>query len=420
MAARLTRDSAVRRVARIFDGCLISLVVATTAWLACGALVVWLHLAFFRGGFWHADQRLPFRTAEPDRWPVIAAVIPARNEVETIARAVRSIARQDYPATIAVVVVDDGSEDATAAAAKSVDAASAVVDVIAGRPLPDGWTGKMWAVAQGIDRAAAVAPDAEYLLLTDADIEHAPDSVRRLVAKACAENLDLVSLMVMLRVQSAWERLLIPAFVFFFQKLFPFPWVNIPGRKQAAAAGGCMLVKRTAIARIGGISAIRGRVIDDCALAAAIKPGGPIWLGLAEDSHSLRGYDGLRGLWDMVARTAFVQLRNSYGLLFGTVLGMVVLYLIPPMAVLVGVWHADLPVLLTGLLAWGCMTYLYLPTLGLYGEPPWRALLLPVAALLYTAMTVDSGWRTWCGRGARWKGRSYGPPTTGPKGRVAE
>lgn len=394
--------------------------VASIVWIASCALAVWLWLAFCRGGFWRADQRLPDRIDEPSRWPRIAAVIPARDEAETIARAVRSIAEQDYPAGMAIVVVDDGSTDGTAAAAKSVSAPSAIVEVIGGQPLPDNWTGKMWAVAQGLDRAEQISPDTEYLFLTDADIEHSPDCLRHLVAKAEHENLDLVSLMVRLRVQSSWEKLLIPAFVFFFQKLFPFPWVNNPRRSAAAAAGGCMLVRRKALLRIGGISRIGDRVIDDCALAAAIKPGGAVWLGLAEDSHSLRGYDGLHGLWNMVARTAFVQLKNSYVLLFGTVFGMVLLYLTPPLAVLSGASFADLPLFLTGLLTWMLMTYLYLPTVRLYQEPRWRAVLLPVAALFYTAMTLASAWRTWRGRGARWKGRSYGPASPQMERQVGE
>jgi len=396
------------------------MIVASTAWAACGALVIWLYLALFRGGFWRADQRLSDRIDEPSHWPKIAAVIPARDEAETIARAVRSIAGQDYPSDVTIVVVDDGSTDGTADAAKSGASRSLVLDVIHGQPLPDGWTGKMWAVAQGIDRAGNLAPDAAYLLLTDADIEHAPDSLRRLVAKAEQEKLDLVSLMVKLRCQSPWEKLLIPAFVFFFQKLFPFPWVNNPSRKEAAAAGGCMLVRCTALSRIGGVSSIRDRVIDDCALAAAIKPGGAIWLGLAGESRSLRGYDGLRGLWDMVARTAFVQLKNSYFLLFGAIFGMVVLYLTPPLAVLVGAWLADARIFLIGLCVWIFMTLLYLPTVRLYGAPRWRAMLLPVAALFYTAMTVASAWRTWRGRGAGWKGRSYGPPSRRPEQQVRE
>ena len=205
------------------------MVVASTAWVACGALVIWLCLALFRGGIWRADQLLSRRADEPDHRPKIAAVIPARDEAETIAQAVRSIAGQDYPADVTIVVVDDGSTDGTAAEAKSGATGSGVIDVIHGQQLPDGWPGKMWAVAQGIDRAGQLAPDVAHLLLTDADIEHAPNSLRRLVAKAEQENLDLVSLMVKLRGQSAWEKLLIPAFIFSFKSFPPFLGSTIPG-----------------------------------------------------------------------------------------------------------------------------------------------------------------------------------------------
>lgn len=389
-------------------------------WAVSGALAIWLWLALFRGGFWRADQKLTAETDTPSRWPKIAAVIPARDEAPTMARAVRSIASQDYPAELCVVVVDDGSRDGTAHEARSVGETASIIDVVDGQTLPEDWTGKMWAVAQGIERVETLMPDAEFLLLTDADIEHAPGVLRRLVAKADRDRLDLVSLMVKLRLQSNWEKLLVPAFIFFFQKLFPFPWVNDPGRKVAAAAGGCMLVRREALSRIGGIARIRDRVIDDCALAAAIKPGRAIWLGLAEESRSLRGYDGLRGLWDMVARTAFVQLKNSYSLLLGTVAGMVLLYIVPLIATLVGLWFAAPLPFLIGFITWIIMTLLYLPTLKLYSEPTWRAFLLPVAALYYTAMTVDSAWRTFRGRGAGWKGRSYAPSSSNLKGQVGE
>jgi hopene-associated glycosyltransferase HpnB len=383
------------------------------AWLAGGALILWLWIALFQGGFWRADQRLRVVPDTLVRWPAIAVVIPARDEAQTIAEAVTSLVNQDYAGGLTIIVVNDNSTDGTAALAISVTSGACKIDVVDGQPLPDGWTGKMWAVALGIERVETIATDVEYLLLTDADIEHSSDSLRALVVKAESENLDLVSLMVKLRDQNHWENLLVPAFVFFFQKLFPFPWVNNPSRSEAAAAGGCILVKRAAMARIGGVSCIRDRVIDDCALAAAIKPGGAIWLGLAENSHSLRGYDGLRGLWDMVARTAFVQLNNSYLLLFGTIFGMVVLYLAPPLAVLVGIWLLDSHIILAGLLSWILMTFLYIPTIRLYNAPLWRAVFLPIAALIYTAMTLSSAWRTFRGRGAGWKGRSYGSPGVG-------
>jgi hopene-associated glycosyltransferase HpnB len=378
------------------------------ALLACIGLLAWLWLLLGRGGFWRADQRLPGHAAGPEVWPAVAAVIPARDEAATIADAIRSLMAQDYPGRLAIIVVDDGSSDGTADIARAAGAGPRAVDVVQGRPLPPGWTGKMWAVSRGVARAAEGLPDARYFLLTDADIGHASDSVRRLVAKAEADRLDLVSLMVKLRCRTAWERLLIPAFVFFFQKLYPFRRVNDAARRTAGAAGGCMLVRRTGLDRIGGIAAVRGRVIDDCALAAAIKRGGRVWLGLAEESRSLRGYRGLSGIWDMIARTAFVQLGNSAVLLAGTVAAMVVVYLVPPLALVVGAATGDVIATGAGGLAWLAMAVAYRPTLALYGEPAWRAFLLPVAAALYTAMTVASAWRTWRGRGAVWKGRAYG------------
>ena len=213
------------------------MLITVAAWLVSGALAIWLWLAFLRGGFWRADQRLSGGLQDPARWPDITAVIPARDEVETIAAAVRSLAKQDYAANVTIIVVDDGSTDGTSDAARSVFAQGVTIHVIEGKPLPEGWTGKMWAVAQGVARAEQVAPDGAFLLLTDADIAHGPDSLRRLVAKAEQDNLDLVSLMVRLRCKSGWEKLLIPAFIYFFQKLFPFPWVNNPKRPEAAAAG---------------------------------------------------------------------------------------------------------------------------------------------------------------------------------------
>lgn len=373
------------------------------------SLLSWVWLLLFRGGFWRADQILAASDEVPQSWPPVAVVIPARDEAETIADAVRSLVDQDYPGRFAVIVVDDNSTDGTARMANGVTDDSAKVQVVDGKPLPSGWTGKMWAVAQGTACAAEILPDARFILFTDADIAHGPDKIRRLVAKAEAESLDLVSLMVRLRCQSAWERLLIPAFVFFFQKLYPFPWINDPRRRTAGAAGGCMLVRNSALRRIGGMSRLRDKVIDDCALARAIKPGGPIWLGLARESYSLRGYDGLGGIWNMVARTAFIQLRNSPFLLLGTLLGMGVVYLAPVICLLVGIASGDVLLIVAGFLAWGAMAAAYVPTIRQFGEPVIGTLALPFAALLYAAMVIASAWRTWRGRGAAWKGRTYGP-----------
>jgi len=381
--------------------------------LAFAALLGWVWLAVFRGGFWLCDQRLRAYTAEIERWPEVVAVIPARDEAETIARSIQSLTGQTYPGGLTVVVVDDESQDGTAEVVRqAADPASEKgrVEVVSGAPLASGWTGKVWAMRQGIARAEELAPDARYVLLTDADIEHGADSLRQLVARAEKDSFDLVSLMVRLRCDRFWERWLIPAFVFFFQKLYPFPWVN--RRRVAAAAGGCMLVRRTALDRIGGIEAIRDRVIDDCALAAEIAKGGKIWLGLAEASRSIRGYDGLTGIWNMVARTAFVQLNHSVLLLAGTVVGMAMLYLAPPVALIAGGLSGDRGAMAFGAAGWALMTVLYLPMLQYSALGAWRAILLPLVACLYSAMTVSSAFRHYRGRGAAWKGRSYGESHT--------
>ena len=371
------------------------------------SLCVWMGLILFRGGFWRADQRISSRVEHPSNWPEVVAVIPARNEAESIAETIRSLLRQSYPGRLSVVLVDDGSTDGTGEIARAAADGSSRRTVLSGRALPPGWTGKLWAVQQGVEEALRIAPEAEYLLLTDADIEHAPSNVRDLVAKAEVEQLSLVSLMVRLRCVSPWERLLIPAFVFFFQKLYPFPWVNSPARRMAAAAGGCMLVRRSSLTLAGGIEAISGALIDDCALARRLKRTGPIWLGLSADTRSLRRYDTLREIWGMVARTAFEQLGNSPFMLAVTVVAMVITYLIPPAAMVYGAVEGDATTAVAGLAAWLAMAFVYRPTLVLYGQPAWAAFGLPIAALIYTAMTVDSARRHWQGKGGAWKGRHY-------------
>lgn len=373
------------------------------------SVAIWAWFLLCRGGFWRADQCLADSCEAPASWPPVAVVIPARDEAEAIRGAVRSLMEQDYPGDFTVFVVDDNSSDETADIARAVTDDPARLQVVAGKPLPGKWTGKMWAVAQGLSRATDRLPDAKFILLTDADIVHGANTIRRLVAKAEADELDLVSLMIRLRCRSAWERLLIPAFVFFFQMLYPFPWVNDPGRRTAGAAGGCMLVRNSALRRIGGISRLRDKVIDDCALARAIKPGGKVWLGFATESHSLRGYDGLSGIWDMVARTAFVQLGNSRLLLAGTTIGMLLMFVVPPLAVVAGFQFGDAILVWAGLIGWMTMAFLYAPTLSLYNLQMPHGIVLPIAGLLFTAMTLTSAWRTWRGRGAAWKGRTYGP-----------
>ncbi len=381
---------------------------------ALAALGAWVVLLGWRGGFWRADQRLDNAPTVDGLWPGVVAVIPARNEAPTIGRTVTSLLGQDYPGSVSVIVVDDDSDDGTGdaalAAARAIAGGGDRLAMVAGRPLEPGWSGKLWAVSQGLAHADAVAPKAFYVLLTDGDIEHGPETLCRLVGKAEAEGLDLVSLMVMLRCRSSWEWMLIPAFVFFFQKLYPFPWVNDPGRKMAAAAGGCILVRRQALRDAGGIETIRGRLIDDCALAAAIKPAGPIWLGLTDDVRSLRAYDGLGDVWGMVTRTAFEQLGRSWLALIVAICSMALVYLLPPLSVAIGAVTGDWVAGVAGAVAWVMMAIAYGPTLALYRKPLWSAALLPVAALLYTVMTMDSARRYGMGQVGAWKGRTYGDP----------
>jgi hopene-associated glycosyltransferase HpnB len=387
----------------------------TSPWAALTglSLLSWLYLIFGRGGFWRARERLPRRVVAPGAWPEVVAVVPARNEADVIGRSLASILAQDYPGALSVVIVDDGSDDGTVVVARDTAQASTThvgraVHIESGTALPPGWVGKMWAVAQGVRRAEEVAPDAASVWLTDADIEHAPDELRRLVAKSACESLDLASLMVKLHCHSPVERLLIPAFVFFFQKLYPFGWANDRRRREAAAAaGGSMLVRRTALERIGGIAAIKGELIDDCALAARVKLGGAIWIGLAETTRSLRPYPGLKAIWLMVARTAFNQLRYSRSRLVATLLGLAVVYGVPPLALASSPLHSDTAACLAAAAASALMLVAYAPTLRLYGLRPVAALALPLAAVLYALMTADSAWRHWRRRGGGWKARTY-------------
>ena len=373
--------------------------------LAAVSLAVWLYLLFGHGGYWRADQRLDGAGDRLDAWPAVAAAVPARNEAAVIGQTLRSLLAQDYPGDLVVIVVDDESDDGTAELARG-----AGVVVVGGVARPVGWVGKTWALAQGVEAAAAASPEARYLWFSDADIAHGPGVLRALVAKAEAGRLDLVSLMARLQCESGWERLLIPAFVFFFQMLYPFRRVNDPARATAAAAGGCMLVRRAALVAAGGLDAIAGDLIDDCALARALKPGGPIWLGLATESWSVRPYAGLGDIWDMVARSAYTQLRHSPMLLAGTVVGMTIIFLAPPVATLVGVFGGVGPAMVLGAAGWLAITASYAPTLGFYRRPAVAGLLLPVAASLFVVMTLDSARRWRHGEGGRWKGRSYAPP----------
>ena len=364
------------------------------------ALAAWIYLLLARGLFWMARERDDRREpAAPAQWPAVTAVVPARNEADVIARSIGSLLAQDYPGDFRVVLVDDNSDDSTGAAARALDGGGRL-RVIGGAPLASGWTGKLWAVRQGVAAASEAGP--KYLLLTDADIAHSPDNLRRLVARAEAGGLVLTSLMAKLTVETWPERLLIPAFVFFFDMLFPFAWVNDPSRATAAAAGGCMLVDREALATAGGIEAIAGAIIDDCALGARMKRVGPIWLGLTDRARSLRPYEGLGEIGRMVSRSAYAQLGYSPWLLAGTLLGMGLVYLAAPVLAL----FADGAARWVGLAAWLAMAGAYGPMLRFYRQSPLLGLALPVIGALYTAFTLQSALDVWRGRGDMWKGRA--------------
>jgi hopene-associated glycosyltransferase HpnB len=375
--------------------------------LGAAGLAAWLYLLILHHHFWRADQRLGPAAARAS-WPAVTAIVPARDEAATIAHCIDALAEQDYPGLLRVIVVDDGSTDGTGEIARH--AASGLIrriDIVEGELLPEGWSGKLWALDRGLRHAALEAP-APYVWFTDADIAHPPGILRQLVSAAEAESLDLVSLMVKLHCLTFWERLLVPAFVFFFQMLYPFPAVNDPRSRIAGAAGGCILLRSAALERIGGIGAIRGRLIDDCALGTAVKrSGGRLWLGLADESISLRESSGLDDLWRMVTRTAFTQLRYSVLLLIGTMAGLAVTFLLPPLLFLGWPLHQQLLPALMGGLTWALMAYAYAPTEREYRQPLAAALALPLAAALYAAMTVHSAVNHWTGATSRWKDREY-------------
>jgi hopene-associated glycosyltransferase HpnB len=449
------------------------------AGLAVLAAVAWAYLLTGHGGYWRTDQRLPgagwpggrldpeARPRGPSSsrgwsrgvssrgawssagWPSVVAVVPARNEAAVLPLTLPSLLAQDYPGEFSVVLVDDGSTDATAAVAAALGRGpgpGAALRVVAGRRVPPGWAGKVWAMAQGAEAAGTC----EFLLFTDADIAFAPGTLAALVRAAQADRRALVSQMALLRADTGWERLIVPAFVYFFAQLYPFRRVNRPGGRTAAAAGGCMLVRREVLAAAGGLEPIRDARIDDVALGRLLKrppTRARCWLGFSGDVLSRRPYPRLAGLWDMVARSAYTQLRYSPVLLVATVVGLLWLYAVPPAGAIAGLiglatasgaagagaagagvgaagvgaagagaagagaaeWCAA-----AGLAGWAIMAATYLPVLRLYRLSPWRAPGLPVIALLYAAMTVDSARRHYAGRGGEWKGRTV-PAKPGPR-----
>jgi len=373
--------------------------------IASTVLAIWLYLIAARGGFWRAAERDGDRPSLAGAWPAVTAIIPARDEAECVGETIGALLRQDYPGRFDVILVDDQSRDATTRVAR--DAAAALdagerLTVLGGRALPAGWTGKLWAQQQGVEQAesAAVAPD--YLLFTDADIVYTADAVANLVARAQAGGSVLTSLMAKLRCQSFAERMFVPAFIFFFQMLYPFAWANDPRRSTAAAAGGCMLVRRDALREAGGFAAIRDALIDDCALAKLLKRGGSISIALTERVHSIRAYPQIADIRRMVSRTAYAQLRYSPLLLLGTVLGLVLTYLAPVALAI----FADGVAQFIGLFVWLLMAFAFRPTLRFYGMSWLWAPALPAIAAVYMAFTVDSAYQHARGRGGMWKGRA--------------
>ena len=371
--------------------------------LAAASLAVWLYLVFARGFFWLARERDDAAVAPlPAALPSVAIVVPARNEAENIAQSVTSLLGQDYPA-LSLIVVDDDSSDGTADIARRTAAslgAESKLSIIESHALPERWTGKLWAVKQGIAAAEErFAPT--YLMLTDADIVHAGDTLRWLVAQAEAHNLVLTSLTARWRCEGFAERVHIPAFIYFFQMLYPFAWVNRPDHTMAGAAGGCMLIRAQALRAAGGIDVIRDALIDDCALAGALKKQGPIWLGLTDRVQSIRPYGRWGDIRRMVARTAYAQLKYSPLIVAGTILGMALTYLVPPAVALFGHGWAQL----CGALAWALMAISFQPTLRLYRLSPLWGLALPAISFLFMLYTLDSVYQYAAGKGGSWKGR---------------
>jgi hopene-associated glycosyltransferase HpnB len=369
----------------------------------------WIYLLVARGGFWRAAEHDDSTLAAPrrfDAWPRVVAVVPARDEADVIGESVGSLLRQSYPGDFSIVVVDDDSSDDTAAIAQNMAVSSATanrVTVLPAPRLPSGWNGKLWAVNHGVTHARSLPEPPDYLLLTDADICFASDTLTQVVLRAVRGNLVLTSLMARLRCESIAEQALIPAFVFFFQMLYPFTWVKRVERATAAAAGGCMLVHLKTLDAAGGIAAIRNEIIDDCALARLLKARGPIWLGLTRRVRSLRVYHNVAEIRRMVSRSAYAELRYSPWILAFTVAAMALTYLAPPAFALFG---DGVPRVL-GALAWGSMMLAFRPTLRVYNASALWGLALPLIAAAYLVFTLDSAWQHARGKGGLWKGRTH-------------
>jgi hopene-associated glycosyltransferase HpnB len=372
--------------------------------IAAGILAAWVYLTAARGGFWLASVRDGEHQPLPMSWPVVIAVVPARDEAPCVGESIGSLLEQNYPGAFSIILVDDQSRDGTAAVASRVAemrGASERLTIMSGKPLPLGWKGKTWAQQQGVEMAQRRPVPPSYVLLTDADIVHAPDTLAWLVAQAQSRGSMLTSLMAKLNCKSFAEQALVPAFIYFFQMLYPFRWVNEPGHATAAAAGGCMLVDCNALAQAGGITAIADAVIDDCALAKNLKERGPIWLGLTERVRSIRTYPQLSDIRRMVTRSAYAQLKYSPVLLAGMIAGLGLVYVAPVLFAVFGSGTAQV----LGIASWILMAVTFGPTLIFYGMPGWWPPALPAIAVIYMGFTIDSAWQHMRSGGAIWKGR---------------
>ena len=359
------------------------------------ALAIWVGLIGFHDDWWRVDAEVV--PSPLNVWPSVVAVVPARDEADVVGRTIAALAAQDYPGEFRIILVDDDSSDGTAAVARAAAQGSDRLTILSGAPLPQGWTGKLWALSQGIEAAGSPG----YLWLTDADIDHAPETLRNLAAIAVPGRLALVSLMARLRCEAFAERLLIPAFVYFFQMLFPFRAVNRPGA-TAAAAGGCMFVEARALAAAGGIASVRGAIIDDCAMGALLKRQGPIRLSLTGGSLSLRANPRIGDVGAMIARSAYAQLDYSPWRLAGTLLGLGLVFIVPPLLSLAGHGIARL----TGIAAWSLIALSFQPMLRFYRRSPLWGLALPLIAAIYCWYTIVSAVQVWRGHGGQWKGRT--------------
>jgi len=372
--------------------------------------LIWVYLMLLHGQFWHCDQRLDADHdtvfIAPKTWPRVIALVPARNEADVIEKSLLSLIEQDYAGPLDIVVTDDASDDSTAAILAGIDGRNRRIEIVHGSGPEPGWSGKLYALEQAKRRADETFATPVYYWLTDADIAHDKQTCTRLVTQAENGFFDMVSVIVRLQDRGFWPGLLIPAFVFFFQMLYPFRQIKDHSSAVAGAAGGCILIDRHALDKIGGFSSIKGALIDDCALAARIKAqGGRLWLGLSKTQYSIRLYAGLADIWRMVARTAFTQLHYDPLRLIGACLGMVLVFLTPIIAVLVAIVTTNLLLCLVALTLWSLMAVAYAPMIKWFGRPWEEAFLLPFAACIYTLMTLDSARRHWQGQGGLWKGR---------------